>query len=146
MTTPTNTSGTRLATLTEAWRALLADCAMPEPALVSLEPTINRITIQAGSRQNPLDHLGELLLWAYTLEQVTAEWWHTSNGHLHLTIHGRTPTGMALKVYGGLPFNHCAGLVPLALDESESVSLDEIYTLLGLLREHHQGLTGGVSA
>jgi hypothetical protein len=39
-----------------------------------------------------------------------------------------------------------AGLVPLALDESEGVSLDEIYTLLGLLRDHHQALTVGVIA
>jgi hypothetical protein len=146
MTTPTNTSATRLATLTEAWRALLHNCPLPEPALVSLEPTINRITIQAGGRHDPLNHLAELLLWAYTLEQVTAKWWHTRHGHLHLAIHGRTAAGMAVKVYGGIPFGSCAGLVPLAPDESEGVSLDEIYTLLGLLRDHHQALTVGVSA
>jgi hypothetical protein len=146
MTTPTNTSATRMATLTEAWRALLHDCPLPEPALVSLEPTVNRITIQAGGTQNPLDHLAELLLWAYALEQVTAEWWHTRHGHLHLTVHGRTPTGVALKVYGAIPFADCAGLVALAADESEGVSLDEIYTLLGLLRDHHQALTVEVSA
>ena len=146
MTTPAKTKGTRLATLTEAWRALLTDCPLPEPALVSLEPTVNRITIQAGGRQDPLDHLAELLLWAYTLEQVTAQWWHTRDGNLHLTIHGRTTAGMAVKVYGAIPFTHCAGLIPLAVDESEGVSLDEIYTLLGLLRDHPRALTVGVSA
>ena len=77
MTTPLNTSGGRLVMLTEAWRALLIECPLPEPALVSLEPSVNRITIQAGGRQDPLNHLAELLLWAYTLEQVTARWWHT---------------------------------------------------------------------
>jgi len=146
MTTPTNTSATRLATLTEGWRALLTEYPLLEPALVSLEPTVNRITIQAGGRQDPLDHLAELLLWAYTLEQVTARWWHTRDGHLDLTIHGRTAAGMAVKVCGGIPFDSCAGLVPLALDESEGVSLDEIYTLLGLLRDHHHSPATGVSA
>ena len=146
MTTPTNTSTTRLATLTEGWRALLTEYRLPEPALVSLEPTVNRITIQAGGTGDPLDHLAELLLWAYTLEQVTARWWHTRHGHLHLTIHGRTASGIAAKVYGAIPFDSCAGLVPLALDQSEGVSLDEIYTLLGLLRDHHHALTVGVSA
>ena len=146
MTTPAKTKGTRLATLTEAWRALLTDCPLPEPALVSLEPTVNRITIQAGGSQDPLNHLAELLLWAYTLEQVTAQWWHTRDGNLHLTIHGRTASGVALKVYGGIPIDSCAGLVPLAADESEGVSLDEMYTLLGLLRDHHHALAAGVSA
>ena len=146
MSTPTNTSATKLVTLTEGWRALLTEYRLPEPAMVSLEPTVNQITIQAGGKQDPLDHLAELLLWAYTLEQVTAQWWHTRGGHLHLTIHGRTAAGMAVKVYGGIPFDSCAGLVPLATDESEGVSLDEIYTLLGLLRDHHQALTAGVSA
>jgi hypothetical protein len=146
MTTYPETTNTRLATLTEAWRALLTDCPLPAPAVVSLEPTVNRITIQAGGRQDPLDHLAELLLWAYTLEQVTARWWHTRDGHLHLTIHGRTTTGVTFKVYGGIPFAHCAGLVPLAPDESEGVSLDEIYTLLGLLRDHHHASAAEVSA
>jgi hypothetical protein len=146
MTTPLNPKGTRLATLTEAWRALLHDCPLPEPALVGLEPTVNRITVQVGGWQDPLNHLAELLLWAYALEQVTAQWWHTRDGYLHLTIHGRTGSGMAVKVYGGIPFDSCVGLVPLALDEAEGVSLDEIYTLLGLLRDHHDVLAAGVSA
>jgi hypothetical protein len=146
MTTHPDTASARLVTLTESWRALLTDCPLPAPAVVSLEPTVNRITIQAGGRQDPLDHLAELLLWAYTFEQVTAQRWHTRDGHLHLTIHGRTTAGMAMKVYGGIPFDSCVGLVPLALDESEGVSLDEIYTLLGLLRDHGQAFTVGVNA
>jgi hypothetical protein len=46
---------------------------------------------------------------------------------------------VALKVYGGIPFDHCAGLVQLTPGEAEGVSLDE--TLLGLLREHHTTIT-----
>jgi hypothetical protein len=146
MTTPLNTKGTRLATLTEAWRALLHEYRLPEPAVVSLEPTVNRITIQAGGRPDPLDHLAELLLWAYTLDQVSAQWWHTGHGRLHVTVHGRTSTGIAVKVYGAIAFADCAGLVALAAEESEGVSLDEIYTLLGLLRDHQHASAVAVSA
>jgi hypothetical protein len=48
---------------------------------------------------------------------------------------------VALKVYGGITFDHCAGLVRLTVGESEGVSSDESYTLLGLLREHHTTMT-----
>jgi hypothetical protein len=146
MSTSTAASGSRLAMLTEAWRAFLRDCPLPEPALVSLDPTTNRITIQAGGIRDSLNHLGELLLWAYHLEQVNAQWWHTPHGDLHITVQGRTNIGVAFKVYSGIPLEDCAGLVLLAPEESEDVSLDELYTLLGLLREHHQALTAGVSA
>jgi hypothetical protein len=137
----THAASTRLTALTEAWRAFLRDYPSAKPAMVSLEPTHYRITIQAGHHQNALHLLGEQLLWAYTLDQVSARWWHTPSGSLHLSIDGRTSTGVALKVYGGIPFDHCADLVHLAVGESEGVSLDEIYTLLGLLREHHTTMT-----
>jgi hypothetical protein len=109
----THAAGTRLTALTEAWRAFLRDCPVAEPAMVSLEPTLSRISIHAGHHQDALDHLGELLLWAYTLDQVSARWWHTPGGSLHLSIDGRAGTGVALKVYGAIPFEHCAGLVQL---------------------------------
>jgi hypothetical protein len=137
----THAAGTRLPALTEAWRAFLRDYPVAEPAVVNLEPTLYRISMQAGHHQNALDHLGELLLWAYTLDQVSAQWWHTPGGRLHVSIDGRAGTGVALKVYGAISFEHCAGLVQLSPGEAEGVSLDEIYTLLGLLREHHTTIT-----
>jgi hypothetical protein len=137
----THAADTRLTALTEAWRAFLRDYPVAEPAMVNLEPTLNRISIQPGHHQDALDHLGELLLWAYTPDRVSAQWWHTPGGSLHLSIDGRAGTGVALKVYGGIPFEHCAGLVQLSPGEAEGVSLDEIYTLLGLLREHHTTIT-----
>jgi hypothetical protein len=137
----THAAGTRLTALTEAWRAFLRDCPSTEPAMVSLEPTLSRISIQPGHHQDPLDHLSELLLWAYPLTQLNARWWHTPDGNLHISIDGRAATGVGIKVYGGIPLERCAGLVCLAVGESEGVSLDEIYTLLGLLREHHTAIT-----
>ena len=133
----THAAGTPLTALTEAWRTFLHGCPLTEPAVVSLEPTLPRISIQAGHHHSALNHLGELLLWAYTLDQVSARWWHTPGGSLHISIDGRAGTGVALKVYGGIPVEHCAGLLQLTPGETEGVSLDEIYTLLGLLREHH---------
>jgi hypothetical protein len=109
--------------------------------MVSLEPTLSRISIQAGHHPDALDHLGELLLWAYTLDQVSAWWWHTPGGRFHISIDGRAGTGVALKVYGAISFEHCAGLVQLTLGEVEGVSMDEIYTLLGLLRGHRTTIT-----
>ena len=137
----THAAGTRLPALTEAWRAFLRDYPVAEPAMVNLEPTLYLICIQAGHHQNALDHLGELPLWAYTLDQVSAQWWHTPRGSLHISIDGRAGTGVALRVYGGIPFEHCAGLVQLTPGEAEGVLLDEIDTLLGLLREHHTTIT-----
>jgi hypothetical protein len=136
----THAAGTRLTALTEAWRAFLRDYPLTEPAMVSLEPTHYRISIQAGQHQNALDLLGELL-WAYTLDQVSAQWWHSPGGRLLISIDGRASTGVALKVYGAISFDHCAGLVQLTPGEAEGVSLNEIYTLLGLLREHHTTIT-----
>jgi hypothetical protein len=137
----THAAGTRLPALTEAWRAFPRDCPVAEPIVVNLEPTLSRISIQAAHHQNALDHVGELPLWAYTLDQVSAWWWHTPDGSLHVSIDGRASTGVALKVYGAIPFDHCTGLVQLSPGEAEGVSLDEIYTLLGLLRGHHTTIT-----
>ena len=134
-------AGTPLTALTEAWRTFLHGCPLTEPAVVSLEPVLCRISIHAGHHQDALDHVGEVLLWAYTLDQVNAQWWPTPSGSLHISIDGRASTGVALKVYGGIPFDHCAGLVQLTPGEAEGVSLDEIYTLLGLLRELHTTTT-----
>jgi hypothetical protein len=146
MTTPTDrTSGTTLATLIKALRAHLQDCPLPEPTTVSLELTLARITIHAGGGVDAVTHLGELLVWAYTLDQVSADWWHTPAGDLHITIEGRSATGIRFKVYGGIPFAQCADLVRLAPNASEGVSLDELYTLLGLLRDHQDSAAGVIA-
>ena len=98
----THAAGTRLTALTEAWRTFLRDYPLAEPAVVSLERTLYRISIQVGHHPDALDHLGELLLWAYTLDQVSARWWHAPSGRLHISIDGRASTGVALRVYGGI--------------------------------------------
>lgn len=76
-----------------------------------------------------------MLVWAYSLTDVTAQWWRTPRHGLHVSILGRTAGGTRMRVYGSVDFTQCEGLVRLAVDQKEGVSLDELYILVGLLRE-----------
>ncbi len=118
-----------------AFRAHVRDRVLP--ALVSLNFSANgrEIAVQPEGGADLVQHLGNVLVWAYTLVDVTAQWWRTPEDRLHVSIHGRTASGTRMKVYGGGSFSDCQGLVSLALDESEGVSIDELYTLIALLRD-----------
>jgi hypothetical protein len=105
-------AGTRLTALTEAWRTFLHDCPLTEPAMISLEPTL------PGSAFKPVITTAPWITWVSCCYGPTpwtraAQWWHTPGGSLHISIDGRAGTGVALQVYGGIPFAHCAGLVQL---------------------------------
>ncbi|OLF17134.1 hypothetical protein BU204_13485 [Actinophytocola xanthii] len=81
--------------------------------------------------------LANLLLWAHTLAEVTAEWSHTTDHRLHVSVLGRATTGARFRVYGGGLFAYTLGLVDLDAGERDGVSLDELYALVCLLREVH---------
>jgi hypothetical protein len=122
-----------------AFRAHVRDRVLP--ALVSLSFSANgrEIGVQPEGGTDLVQHLGNVLVWAYTLVDVTALWWRTPEDRLHVSIRGRTASGARMKVYGGGAFSDCRGLVPLGRNESEGVSLDELFTLLSLLRDgQHQ--------
>ncbi|MGW4593198.1 hypothetical protein ACWEKJ_38270 [Amycolatopsis thermoflava] len=125
---------TALETLTRAFWGHLRDFPLPEPCRVTFDPDGLEIQVQVAPG-GVVTHLAELLLWAYTLDQVTATWWRTEHDSLHVTIHGRSQSGARFLVYGGIPWGRCAGLVQLAADEHEGVSVDELYTLRMLLDE-----------
>jgi len=117
------------------FRAHLLGRPLPAPVAVTFHPRQGEVSVQPeGGLDVPLK-LGNILLWAYTLTEVTAEWSHTETGRLHVSARGRTSGGVHIQVYGGCEFAECLGLVPLAVGESEGVSLDELYTLANLLRE-----------
>ena len=120
--------------LTGAFWAHLKEHPLPEPCMVTLNPRTPEVDIQVAAAE-PVQHLADLLLWAYTLAQVTATWWHTQSGDLHITVYGRSSRGARFRVYGGVPYARCAGLVPLTVGESEGVSVEELYTLRDLLGE-----------
>jgi hypothetical protein len=118
-----------------AYRAHVLGRPLPTPAVVSFNPDVRQISVQPGGALDLCSKLGNLLVWAYTLADVTATWWHTPEHSLHITINGRTTGGVRMKVYAGGSFNQAQGLVQLGVDQREGVSLDELYTLTGLLRE-----------
>ncbi|MFD4192873.1 hypothetical protein [Amycolatopsis thermoflava] len=125
---------TALETLTRAFWGHLRDFPLPEPCRVTLHPGVPEIQVQVAPGEAGT-HLAELLLWAYTLDQVTATWWRTEQNNLHITIRGRSQGGAHFLVYGGVAWRHCGGLVQLANGAREGVSVDELYTLRMLLDE-----------
>ena len=126
---------TPLDALTDALRAHLTTYPLPQPCSVRLDLIEPRIVVQIDADGHPADDLAELLVWAYTLNGVTASWWHTPSGNLHVTIEGRTTAGIDFCVFGGIDYQRTARLVCLARNTSECVSLDELHALVGRLRE-----------
>jgi hypothetical protein len=46
-----------------------------------------------------------LLAWADTLSEITAESWRVPSGDsIRLSVIGQLPTGITIRVYGGVPF------------------------------------------
>jgi hypothetical protein len=135
-TTKTITVSSTVDSLMGAYRSHVLGRTLPAPASVDIAPGAREISVQPGSGPDLCSVLGNLLVWAYTLVDVTAQWWHTDSGSLHITIVGRTAGGARMKVYSGATFTDSLGLVPLTRGEREGVSLDELYALAGLLREH----------
>jgi hypothetical protein len=136
ITTLTTTS--TVESLIGGFRAHMLDRSLPAPAYVRLDVLGRSMSVHPQGGLDLAKKLANLLLWAHTLTDVTAEWWRTSEDRLHVTVRGRTSGGLHLDVHSGGEFSHCAGLVTLELDQSEGVSLDELYALVGLLREAQQ--------
>jgi hypothetical protein len=111
---------------------------LPDPASLNFMPSTREIMVQPHGGLDLPSRLSGILVWAYTLTDLTASWSHTTDDRLHVRVTGRTAGGTPVTVYGGGPFAECCGLVPLGHDEREGVSLDELYALVGLLREHGQ--------
>jgi hypothetical protein len=129
------TGRTALEALTGALRTHLTTYPVPVPCSIRLELNRPRIEVQIDAARHPADDLAELLIWAYTLHGVTASWWHTPSGNLHVTIEGRTTGGVAFSVFSGIDYQRTAGLVSLAPNTSECIALDELSALVGQLRE-----------
>lgn len=135
MTTNTITTISTVDSLIGAYRSHVLGRLLPTPAVVTFYPDTSEINVQPTGSLDLCSRLSNVLVWAYTLVDVTAQWRHTTDGALHVTVNGRTTNGAHMTVYGGGRFAECLGLVQLAPNQSEGVSLDELYTLIGLLRD-----------
>src|SRR5262245_60097291 len=135
MTTNALTRTSTVDSLIGAYRAHVLGRPLPAPVELRFIPSQKEIIVQPEGGLDFVRKLGNILLWAYTLTDVTAEWWHTPNDRLHITVDGRTNTGTRFSVYGGCEFTQCHGLIRLDPDQKEGVSIDELYTLANLLRE-----------
>jgi hypothetical protein len=102
---------------------------------VAFDPADAEIRVQPLGGLDLARKLGNVLLWAATLAEVTAEWTHTTSGRLHVSVHGRGASGVRFQIYGGGEFAKCLGLVQLTAGQHEGVSLDELYALACLLRD-----------
>jgi len=118
-----------------AYRSHVLGRSLPAPTAVDFVPGSREIGVQVGYGSDLGSCLANLLVWAYTLTDVTAQWWHTPSHNLHVTVTGRTANGARIRVYSGGEFSQCHGLIRLGPDQHDGVSLDELYTLAGLLRE-----------
>lgn len=132
------TTSTAVDSLIGAYRAHVLGRPLPMPAMVNFMVSAREIDVQPAGGIDLCTHLANLLVWAYTLTDVTARWWQTTDHGLHVTITGRTAGGTRMRIYGGGEFSQCLGLVHLTAGQQEGVSLDELYTLVNLLREAKQ--------
>jgi hypothetical protein len=139
-TMPSNILATTSAvgSLLSAFRAHIRGRVLPAPVSLSFDAKSREMAIQPEGQNNLVTQLGNVLLWAYTLSDVTAKWWRTDGNRLHISIRGRTGTGARVRVYGGGHFAECLGLVQLAPDETDGVSIDELYLFHAQLREQGQ--------
>jgi hypothetical protein len=137
MTTPQPadilTATTGVGSLVGAFRAHVRGRVLPAPAVLSF--AANEISVQPEGALDLARQLGNILVWASTLSDVTAKWWRTDGDGLHISVRGRTLSGTCLRVYGGGHFAECLGLVQLAPEEADGVSVDELYHFLGQLQD-----------
>jgi hypothetical protein len=136
-TMPSNILATTSITgsLLSAFRAHVRGRVLPAPISLTFDAKSREIAIQPEGVLNLAAQLGNVLLWAYTLSDVTAKWWRTDGDRIHISVRGRTFSGARMRVYGGGHFSECLGLVALGPDETDGMSIDELYLFLSQLRE-----------
>ncbi len=140
----TNTSSNILTTtapvgsLLRAFRAHVRGRNLPVPVSLTFDAKSREIAIQPEGAANLAAQLGNILLWAYTLSDVTAKWWRTDGVRLHISVRGRTASGARVRVYGGGHFTETLGLVQLTPNQTDGVSIDELYRFHTEIRTDRQ--------
>ncbi|MFF0149637.1 hypothetical protein ATK36_1249 [Amycolatopsis sulphurea] len=126
------------ARLTAVAARYVRDTPAPDPASISLYPGLRRIDIQPSVPSwDRVAVLDSLLIWTHQLTGITGDWWHTPGGDLHITLTGRGPCGVTVRVYDAFPYRTVRQHVALTEGASESVTPGELYRLALELRKGH---------
>ncbi|MGH3985705.1 MAG: hypothetical protein ACRDTZ_00100 [Pseudonocardiaceae bacterium] len=115
-----------------AIRTHLSDPALPEPWSVQVCPTLPDYQVSVQLRHHGMPSVAAgLVVWAATLTEVTARVWRTPDGQqVHLSIHGRLPCGLWVRVLGGAPSTTgIAGELPT--NTSVDVPVESLQPLAG---------------
>lgn len=111
--------------LLDSIRAHLAEFELPDMWSVHAVTSFSgpNVDVQLARRESP-EIAGALLAWADTLTGVTAEAWRVPNGEsVHLSVIGRLPGGVSVRVFVGVPFTGRGLGGDLAPDASKTVPL-----------------------
>lgn len=111
--------------LLTALGAHLAEFELPVTASVQVVAGIlaPQVSVQL-SRRTPSAMAQELLAWADTLTEVSAQAWRVPQREsVHLSVTGLLPGGAAVRVYGAMPITDCRPAADLAPDATTAVPL-----------------------
>ncbi|MBV8541236.1 MAG: hypothetical protein JO063_15760 [Pseudonocardiales bacterium] len=111
--------------LLDVTRAHLTAFELPQLYSVNVVTAVGgpTVTAQLAAHHSPEIDIS-LLAWADTLTDVTAEAWRVPSGDsIHLSVIGRLPGDVTIRVYGGLPFTPHGIGADLAPDASTTVPL-----------------------
>ncbi|MGH3774231.1 MAG: hypothetical protein ACRDRR_00610 [Pseudonocardiaceae bacterium] len=106
-------------------RAHLAEFELPELYSVTVIAACGGPSVSAQlACHQPPEIASALLAWVDTLTEVTVEAWRVPYGDcVHLSVLGRLPGGVSVRVYGGVPFTQHGIGADLAPDANTTVPL-----------------------
>ena len=107
----------------DSLRAHLAAFELPELYSVTVVTAVGTLDVSAQlACHHPPEIASGLLAWADTLTNVTIEAWRVPSGDsVHLSVIGRLPNGVSIRVYGGMAFTEHGIGATLAPDASTTV-------------------------
>jgi hypothetical protein len=109
--------------LLDSLRAHLTAFTLPELYSVHVITARDALTVSAQlAAHHPPQIATGLLAWADTLTEVTTEAWRVPSGDtVHLSVIGRLPDGVTIRVYSGMAFTEHGIGADLAPDASATV-------------------------
>jgi hypothetical protein len=117
------------ADLLDSIRAHLADFQLPDLYSVNVTQSVSGPSVTAQlACHTPPQPGPALLAWADTLAEVTAEAWRVPSGEdVHLSVIGRLPGGVSIRVYAGVVFTEHGIGADLPPDASTTVALATLH-------------------